>query len=66
MHFSFLGSDRFDSDVITNCIMNWMNFLEYVVFEDNFILEIFMKLPLIDSLGHSPNTELLCPCAKTV
>lgn len=25
-----------------------MDFLEYVVFEDNFILKIFMKLPLTE------------------
>lgn len=39
MHFSFIGNDRFDSDVIANCLMNRMDFLEYVVFEDNFILK---------------------------
>lgn len=49
MHFSFHGNDQFDSDVITNCFMNRMNFLEYVVFEDNFILKIFMKLPLTET-----------------
>lgn len=48
MHLSFIGSDRFDSDVIANCLTNRMDFLEYVVFEDNFILKIFMKLPLTE------------------
>lgn len=48
MHLSFIGNDRFDSDVIANCLTNRMDFLEYVVFEDNFILKIFMKLPLTE------------------
>lgn len=48
MHFSFIGNDRFDSDVIANYLTNRMDFLEYVVFEDNFILKIFMKLPLTE------------------
>lgn len=49
MHFSFHGNDRFDSDVIINCFMNQMNFLEDVVFKDSFILKIFMKLPLTET-----------------